>query len=65
MRFMGSAMRLPHVQGGFRENVTVDASQAFPVKPNVPLDEAAIAEPLSVACTPRSGPGRCSARRCW
>jgi threonine dehydrogenase-like Zn-dependent dehydrogenase len=31
MRFMGSAMRMPHVQGGFRENVTVDASQALPI----------------------------------
>ncbi len=31
MRFMGSAMRMPHVQGGFREHVTVDASQAIPI----------------------------------
>ena len=28
MRFMGSAMRMPHVQGGFREHVTVDAAHA-------------------------------------
>jgi L-idonate 5-dehydrogenase len=48
MRFMGSAMRNPHVQGGFREYVTVDASQAFPIAPSLSLAEAATAEPLSV-----------------
>ena len=30
MKFMGSAMRFPHVQGGFRESVTVDEAQADP-----------------------------------
>jgi L-idonate 5-dehydrogenase len=48
MRFMGSAMRNPHVQGGFREYVTVDASQAVPIAPSLSLAEAAMAEPLSV-----------------
>jgi L-idonate 5-dehydrogenase len=48
MRFMGSAMRNPHVQGGFREFVTVDASQVFPIAPSLSLAEAAMAEPLSV-----------------
>jgi L-idonate 5-dehydrogenase len=48
MRFMGSAMRNPHVQGGFREYVTVDASQAVPIAPTLSLAEAAMAEPLSV-----------------
>ncbi|WP_315750328.1 MULTISPECIES: L-idonate 5-dehydrogenase [unclassified Bradyrhizobium] len=48
MRFMGSAMRDPHVQGGFREFVTVDASQAVPIAPSLSLGEAAMAEPLSV-----------------
>jgi L-idonate 5-dehydrogenase len=48
MRFMGSAMRNPHVQGGFREYVTVDASQAVPIAPSLSLVEAAMAEPLSV-----------------
>lgn len=48
MRFMGSAMRDPHVQGGFREYVTVDASQVFPIAPSLSLAEAAVAEPLSV-----------------
>jgi L-idonate 5-dehydrogenase len=48
MRFMGSAMRDPHVQGGFREFVTVDASQAVPIAPSLSPGEAAMAEPLSV-----------------
>ncbi|MGJ4930021.1 L-idonate 5-dehydrogenase [Bradyrhizobium sp. HKCCYLS2038] len=48
MRFMGSAMRDPHVQGGFREYVTVDAAQAVPIAPQLSLGEAAMAEPLSV-----------------
>ena len=48
MRFMGSAMRMPHVQGGFREHVTVDASQAIPIAKQLSLAEAAMAEPLSV-----------------
>src|ERR1700730_11622022 len=48
MRFMGSAMRYPHVQGGFREHVTVDAAQAIPIADKLSLAEAAMAEPLAV-----------------
>src|SRR5260370_27231670 len=48
MRFMGSAMRMPHVQGGFRENITVEASQAIPIADSLSLGEAAMAEPLAV-----------------
>ncbi len=48
MRFFGSAMRFPHVQGGFSESVTVDASQAIPIPDSLSLGEAAMAEPLSV-----------------
>jgi L-idonate 5-dehydrogenase len=48
MRFMGSAMRMPHVQGGFREHVSVDASQAIPIADSLSLGEAAMAEPLAV-----------------
>src|ERR1700739_227606 len=47
MRFMGSAMRMPHVQGGFREHVTVDASQAIPIADSLSLGGAAMAEPLA------------------
>jgi L-idonate 5-dehydrogenase len=48
MRFMGSAMRNPHVQGGFREHVTVEAAQAIPIAEELSLAEAAVAEPLAV-----------------
>jgi L-idonate 5-dehydrogenase len=48
MRFLGSAMRNPHVHGGFREYITVDAAQAVPISAKLSLAEAAMAEPLSV-----------------
>jgi L-idonate 5-dehydrogenase len=48
MRFMGSAMRNPHVQGGFREHVTIEAAQAIPIAEKLSLAEAAMAEPLAV-----------------
>jgi len=48
MRFLGSAMRFPHVQGGFREFLTVDATQAVPIADKLSLAEAAVAEPLAV-----------------
>ena len=48
MRFIGSAMRYPHVQGGFRQNLTVDESQAVPIAPGMSMQEAAMAEPLAV-----------------
>lgn len=48
MRFMGSAMRNPHIDGGFREYVVVKEAQAVPVGTEVGLDEAAVAEPLAV-----------------
>ena len=49
MRFYGSAMRFPHVQGGFREVLTCDASQVHAVADRVSRAEAAFAEPLAVA----------------
>ncbi|WP_284757159.1 L-idonate 5-dehydrogenase [Agrobacterium sp. fls2-241-TYG-188a] len=48
MRFMGSAMRTPHIQGGFRETVAVNASQAVPISDRLTMGEAAMAEPLAV-----------------
>src|SRR5207249_10611539 len=36
-------------QGAFRDEIVIAQEQAFPVKPGVPLDEAAFAEPFSVA----------------
>lgn len=48
MRFMGSAMRFPHVQGGFRQSITIDEGQAIPIAPTMTMSEAAMAEPLAV-----------------
>jgi L-idonate 5-dehydrogenase len=48
MRFYGSAMRFPHVQGAFREVLVCDEQQAHGVTDNVSLAEAAMAEPLAV-----------------
>jgi L-idonate 5-dehydrogenase len=48
MRFYGSAMRMPHVQGGFRQLLVCKEAQAVPVPRDVPLEVAAFAEPLSV-----------------
>ena len=58
MRFLGSAMRNPHVQGGFREILTCREAQAVPMPDHVPLEEAAFAEPLAVAlhAVSRAGP---------
>ena len=48
MRFYGSAMPFPHIQGAFREEITVMASQCHAANDMTPA-EAAMAEPLSVA----------------
>ena len=56
MRFYGSAMPFPHVQGAFREELVADASQC--VRANgLSAGEAAMAEPLSVClhATRRAG----------
>ncbi len=47
--FLGSAARFPHVQGGFRERLVVDAVQAVVVPDGLALDAAVFAEPLAVA----------------
>lgn len=48
MHFIGSAMRYPHAQGGFRQSLTVSSEQAVPVGAAVSMAEAAMAEPLAV-----------------
>ncbi len=48
MRFYGSAMPFPHIQGAFREYLVIDASQAHPIADGLSLSHAALAEPLSV-----------------
>ena len=48
MRFYGSAMRTPHVQGAFRNLLLCEATQCETVAEHVPLRLAALAEPFSV-----------------
>ncbi|MDY6963799.1 MAG: L-idonate 5-dehydrogenase [Pseudomonadota bacterium] len=48
MQFMGSAMRLPHAQGMFRDWLVVPAPQCIAVGPEATAGEAACAEPLAV-----------------
>ncbi|MFF1689018.1 MULTISPECIES: L-idonate 5-dehydrogenase [unclassified Streptomyces] len=48
-RYLGSAARTPHVQGGFAARIAVPADQLRAVPAGLPLDRAALAEPLAVA----------------
>jgi L-idonate 5-dehydrogenase len=58
MRYFGSAMRMPHVQGAFRQQMVVGAAQAFRLAEGVSDAEGAMAEPLAVALhgANRAGP---------
>lgn len=58
MRYYGSAMRTPHVQGAFRREIVVDTSQAFGLAGHVSDREGAMCEPLAVAlhAVQRAGP---------
>jgi L-idonate 5-dehydrogenase len=57
MRFNGSAMRMPHEQGAFRDLMVVDAAQCVPVRPGTGLQKAACAEPLAVCLHARNRAG--------
>jgi len=48
MRFYGSAMRNPHVQGAFRQQLVCKASQAVKVPAALSFTSAAFGEPLAV-----------------
>lgn len=49
MRFFGSAMRNPHVQGAFRSEITVPARQLVKLPQGLDPATAVFAEPLAVA----------------
>jgi L-idonate 5-dehydrogenase len=63
MRFYGSAMRDPHVEGAFRGLLACDAGQCERIADGVPLQHAALAEPLSVALHGVSRAGALIGRR--
>jgi L-idonate 5-dehydrogenase len=58
MRYYGSAMRTPHVQGAFRQQIVIEPHQAHKLAASVSDHEGAMAEPLSVAlhAVNRAGP---------
>jgi L-idonate 5-dehydrogenase len=58
MRYYGSAMRTPHVQGAFRQEIVVEHWQAHRLADGVSDGEGSMAEPLSVAlhAVRRAGP---------
>ena len=58
MRFYGSAMRFPHVQGAFRQMMMADATQAHIIDQGIGIEEAAFAEPFAVTlhAINRAGP---------
>lgn len=49
MRYYGSAMRTPHIQGAFSEGLVAKAWQCEKLPDGITPQEAAFAEPLSVA----------------
>ncbi|MEM9048569.1 MAG: L-idonate 5-dehydrogenase [Pseudomonadota bacterium] len=62
MRFYGSAMPFPHIQGAFREWLVVDRAQCVPAD-GLSAQEAAMAEPLAVVLHAARGAGDLMGRR--
>ena len=48
MRFYGSAMPMPHIQGAFRQSLVAEQWQCHKIGKNVSTNEAAMAEPFAV-----------------
>ncbi len=48
MRFYGSAMRMPHIQGAFQQMLVAQASQCHVIAEGISIEEAAFAEPFAV-----------------
>jgi L-idonate 5-dehydrogenase len=48
MRFYGSAMPMPHIQGAFRQNLVAEHWQCHKIGKDVSINEAAMAEPFAV-----------------
>jgi L-idonate 5-dehydrogenase len=63
MRFYGSAMRWPHVDGAFRDSLVCRASQCVPARSGVSDEELALAEPFAVALHALNVAGNLMGRR--
>ncbi len=61
MRFYGSAMPMPHIQGAFRQRLVAEAWQCHKVADGVSINEAAFAEPFR-RCGRSSGEGAAARR---
>jgi L-idonate 5-dehydrogenase len=48
MRFYGSAMPMPHIQGAFRQRLVAEAWQCHEINDGISINEAAFAEPFAV-----------------
>lgn len=48
MRFYGSAMPMPHIQGAFRQTLVAESWQCHKIEDGISIHEAAFAEPLAV-----------------
>lgn len=62
-RYLGSAARMPHVQGGFAQQIIVPAGQIRELPNGLSLELAVLAEPLSVALHAVSRAGDVSGNR--
>lgn len=63
MRFYGSAMPFPHIQGAFRQHLVAESWQCHKVADGVSVGEAAFAEPLAVCLHAVSQAGPLIGRR--
>jgi L-idonate 5-dehydrogenase len=62
VRFLGSAARVPHVDGGFRERLVVRADQCLPLPDGLDPGVAVLAEQLAVALHAVARAGRLQGR---
>ncbi|MFI7233003.1 alcohol dehydrogenase catalytic domain-containing protein [Nonomuraea angiospora] len=57
LRYLGSAARMPHTDGGFAERLVVPVNRLVPIPDGLDLRTAALAEPASVALHGLRRPG--------
>src|SRR5438128_3897556 len=63
MRFYGSAMPVPHIQGAFRQRLVAEAWQCHKVADGISINEAAFAEPFAVVLHAVNGAGSLLGKR--
>src|SRR5947209_17614403 len=63
MRFYGSAMPMPHIQGAFRQRLVAEAWQCHKVADGISINEAAFAEPFAVVLHAVNGAGSLLGKR--